>query len=72
MAIGRIVGLCFLVLGIMLFLFGMSAAEAPVEELSKTFTGQYSDQTTFYLIGGVVAMVVGAALMVFGGKTSTA
>ena len=70
MAIGRIIGLVILAVGIMLFLFGMSAANAPLEEISKTFTGQYSDQTTLFLIGGVVAMVAGGALMLFGGKTS--
>jgi hypothetical protein len=69
MAIGRIIGLCCLALGIMLVLFGMSAADAPLEEISKTFTGRYSEQTTLYLIGGVVAMVAGGALMLFGGKS---
>jgi hypothetical protein len=71
MSIGRIVGLCFLVLGIMLFVFGMSAADSPLEEFSRTFTGQFTDRTNFLIIGGVVSMVVGAALMLFGGKRAT-
>ncbi|MDH3413939.1 MAG: DUF3185 family protein [Gammaproteobacteria bacterium] len=41
--------------------------ESPVEELSQTLTGRYSDQTMTYLIGGLVSAVGGLA-MVFSGR----
>ncbi len=63
----KLVGLILLAVGGLLLYFGINAAESPVEELSQTLTGRYSDQTMTYLIGGLVSAVGGLAI-VFSGR----
>ena len=62
----KLVGLLLVVVGGGLLYFGITATEAPVEELTQTLTGRYSDQTMIYLIGGAAAAVVGLAMLVKG------
>lgn len=59
----KLVGLILVVAGGGLLYFGINAAESPMEELSQTLTGRYSDETMIYLIGGGVAAVAGLALL---------
>ncbi|MDX1514084.1 MAG: DUF3185 family protein [Gammaproteobacteria bacterium] len=66
MKTGKLIGLILLALGGVLLFFGFNAAESPMEELSETLTGRYSDQTMFYLIGGGVSAVAGLAILVSG------
>jgi hypothetical protein len=47
------------VLGAILLYFGFNATQSVGEEMSEAFTGKYSDETMFYLIGGGVAAVAG-------------
>lgn len=68
MGVGRIVGIALLALGIMLLIFGFTATDSLVERASKTVTGEYTDRTMFYIIGGAVAAVVGLGLTAFGGR----
>lgn len=58
----KLVGLVLLVVGIILFYFGWQASQSIGEQLTETFTGRFSDETTWYLIGGAVAVVVGGFL----------
>jgi len=55
----RLIGIALLVIGVILFLVGYNSTQAPVENLTETFTGRYSDETMFYLLGGAVAAVIG-------------
>jgi uncharacterized protein DUF3185 len=64
----KILGLVLLVVGAVLLYFGFQATDAPLEEARETLTGDYSDQTMMYLIGGAAAAVGGLALLAFGGK----
>lgn len=64
----QIIGLVLLVLGAVLLYFGWQATDAPLEQASKGLTGEYSDRTMQYLIGGAVAAVAGIALFVVGKK----
>jgi hypothetical protein len=64
----KIVGIVLLVVGIVLLYFGFQATDAPLEEARETFTGDYSDQTMIYLIGGAAAAIGGLLLVVFGGR----
>ena len=66
MKAGKLIGLVLLVLGGVLLFFGFNAAGSPVEELSETLTGRYSDQTMFYLIGGGVSAVAGLVMLASG------
>jgi len=60
----RLIGIALLVIGVILLVIGFNATEAPTEELTEAFTGQYSDQTMFYLIGGAVAAIIGLVMLV--------
>jgi hypothetical protein len=46
--------------------FGLQASDAPLEQARETLTGDYSDQTMLYLVGGAAAAVGGLALLLFG------
>jgi hypothetical protein len=62
----RTLGIAVLILGVVLLGFGYHFSEAPVDQLSNTLTGHYSDSTMWYLIGGVVLAVTGGFLAVSG------
>lgn len=64
----RITGLVLLVLGAVLLYFGWQATDAPAEQLREGLTGDYSDRTMEYLIGGAVVAAAGLGLLLFGGK----
>lgn len=55
----KIIAIVLLVAGAIALLFGINAANAPMEEMAEAFTGQYSDRTMVYLIGGAVALIAG-------------
>lgn len=63
----RIVGLALLVLGVILFIIGMNASDSAADQLSRTFTGHFTDRTAYYIIGGAVAAIVGLVLSLNGG-----
>ncbi|WP_154222967.1 DUF3185 family protein [Marinicella rhabdoformis] len=64
MKTNKLIGLILLVVGAVLLYFGFNATEAPMEELSEAVTGKYSDETTYYLIGGGIALVLGLVLSI--------
>lgn len=64
----RILGIALLIIGLGLLFFGFQATGSLAEDVHETFTGRYTDETTWYLIGGGVAAVVGLLLTVFGGS----
>jgi len=64
----KILGLVLLVAGAIALYFGFQATDAPLEEARESLTGDYSDQTMIYLIGGAAAAVAGLALLLFTGK----
>ncbi len=61
-----VIGLVLLVVGAILLYFGFQATDAPVERARETLTGNYSDETMRYLVGGAAAAVAGLALLIFG------
>lgn len=65
-----IIGLVALAVGIMLLGFGFNAADAPADKITETLTGRYTDRTMWYFISGVVAVVAGGAILVFGRRVS--
>ncbi len=69
MSLWRLIGIALLIVGCGLVYFGWQATEALDEQARELVTGQYSDETTWQLIGGAAAAVVGLLLTLFGGKT---
>jgi hypothetical protein len=63
MSTNKLIGIILLVVGGVLLYFGLNATEAPMEELTEAVTGNYTDKTMYYLIGGAVSAVVGLVLL---------
>lgn len=66
----KIVSLALLVGGIILVIYGISANDSLGGRLSRFVTGAPTDQTIWFLIGGIVATIVGAAGVMRGSKAS--
>ena len=64
----KIIGLVLIVIGAVLLYFGFEAADAPLERARESLTGDYSDRTMLYFIGGAAAAVGGVALLLMGGR----
>jgi uncharacterized membrane protein YidH (DUF202 family) len=66
----RLLGLVLVAVGIILLVFGYNASQAPLDQISETFTGRYRDSTMLYLIGGVIALVAGGFMALAGRRAS--
>lgn len=64
----RILGVVILVVGVVLLAMGINATQSTGEELREGLTGKYSSATVWYIIGGIVCLVGGGALALFGGR----
>jgi hypothetical protein len=62
----RIVGLVLAVLGIVLFIIGSNVSHSFADQMSNTFRGKFTDSTTWYLLGGIALVVLGAGVMLVG------
>ncbi len=66
----RVVGIGLLLLGVVLFAVGMNASDSVADRFSHFFTGQFTDATTWYIVGGI-ASAIGGSLLVLLGKSKT-
>jgi hypothetical protein len=66
MSLNRIVGGAILIAGLVLLGFAWHASDAPVEQVSESLTGSYTDQTMWYWVLGAAAAIGGGALALFG------
>jgi hypothetical protein len=67
----RIIGLVVLAIGVTLVIFGYNASQSVGERVVEGITGHFTNQTMWYLIGGIAAIVGGAALSLWGGRRAT-
>jgi hypothetical protein len=68
MSTQTIAGIALLVIGLGLLYFGWQSTGGLGEQAHEMVTGRYTDETTWYLIGGAALAVVGALLAVFGAR----
>ena len=67
----RMIGIVLLVVGVVLLVIGLNSSESITDQVSETFTGRFTDKTTWYIVGGIAAGLLGLLMVVFrGGKTS--
>jgi multisubunit Na+/H+ antiporter MnhB subunit len=66
MPASSILGLVLIAVGVVLLIFGYNASQSLVEQVSETFTGRFTDRTMWYIIGGIAALIAGAALLLAG------
>jgi hypothetical protein len=62
----RIVGIVLLIVGVIILIVGMNASHSVADQVSNTFTGKFTDATTWYIIGGIGAALVGLLMALFG------
>ena len=68
MKMTRIIGIVVFAIGAVLLGFAYHATNAPLEKLSDTMTGRYSNETMWYFGVGIAALVGGGLLAVFGSR----
>lgn len=61
-----IVGTVLLVVGVILLIIGMNASHSVSDQVSHTFTGRFTQATTWYIIGGIASALLGLLLVLFG------
>jgi LPXTG-motif cell wall-anchored protein len=62
----NVVGIAFLVVGVVLIIFGMNASASLGSRLSELFTGALSDRTIWLLVAGVAAAILGLGMLLVG------
>lgn len=68
----KAIGLALLAVGIVLIVFGISAAESFSSEVSRFFTGQPTDKSMWLLLGGIAATIIGAFTAFWGRRRGAA
>jgi LPXTG-motif cell wall-anchored protein len=71
MSTNRIIGLVLLAVGGTLLFFGYNSSQSVGERIVEGITGHFTNQTMWFLFGGIAALVGGAALVFWGGRRST-
>jgi len=63
----RIAGIVLLVVGVGVLIYGINASHSLADRMSDTFTGRFTEATTWYIIAGAASGLVGLLLVAFGG-----
>jgi hypothetical protein len=66
MSTQRIVGVVLIVVGVILAVIGFNASDSVADQVSETFTGKFTDSTTWYIIGGIGLGLLGLLMTVMG------
>lgn len=66
----QIFGIVALVVGVVLLGFAFHSADAPVDKISETLTGRYTDRTMWYFILGAAGVIAGGLFIFFGRRIS--
>ncbi len=64
----KAISLALLIGGIILIIYGVSAADSVGGRFTRFFTGSPMDETIWMLLGGIVATIVGAGGLLRGSK----
>jgi len=64
----KVLSLAFLVVGIILIIYGVSASDSVSSDLSRLFTGAPTDRTIWLMIGGAAAAIIGTSGLLLGSK----
>lgn len=66
MPVSKMVGIALAVAGVVFLIIGLNATDAPMEQVSEAVTGKYTQNTMWYIAGGLAAIVGGGFLAVSG------
>lgn len=62
----QLIGIIVLAVGAVLLYFGYNASQAPIDQISNSLTGRYTDNTMWYVIAGVAMVATGFGVALFG------
>lgn len=62
MAIFRVLGIAISIVGIILLVLGIVATQNTSESIVHGVTGEYTNKTVWYIIGGIALILGGAGL----------
>jgi drug/metabolite transporter (DMT)-like permease len=68
----RIVGIVLLVVGLILLSVGMNASHSLADQVSNTFTGRFTQATTWYIVGGIASALLGVLMVLVDLRRKTA
>ena len=66
----NIIGLAIFALGVVLLIFGFNESHSFSSDVSRTFTGNPTDRSIWFLVGGAAAVIVGLFMAVRGARKS--
>jgi len=66
MNINLLLGVVLLVVGAVLLYFGYTASQSLGEQVHETFTGRFTESTTWYFVFGIASAIGGLVLVTFG------
>jgi type II secretory pathway component PulK len=64
----RILGIVMLLLGVILAIVGMNSSHSVADQVSNTFTGRFTQTTTWYILGGIALALLGLFMALFTGR----
>lgn len=63
-----VLGVVLLVGGIIALVVGLNASHSVADQVSNTFLGRFTHETTWYIMGGIAAGVAGLVLLLLGAR----
>ncbi len=68
----RITGVVLLVVGAIVLSVGISASHSLADQVSNTFTGRFTQATTWYIVGGIALALLGLLMVLSGIRVRSA
>lgn len=65
----KALGIALLAVGIMLIIFGVNASDSFNSDVSRFFNGRPTNETIWFLVGGVAACIIGVVALLKGPKS---
>ena len=62
----RILGVALFITGISLLIVGLNASHSMADRMHDTFTGRFTETTTWYIVGGIGVGILGLFMVLFG------
>ena len=72
MNLQSIVGVVLLLVGVILLSVGLNASHSLADQVSNTFTGRFTQATTWYIVGGIASALLGVLMVLVDMRRKTA
>ena len=59
----QIVSIVLVVVGLVMLMIGIGSSDSFADQLSRTFTGRFTESTQWYLVAGLVSTIVGLVML---------